>query len=99
MLASVNCKVVESMAKIARFNRKMNPACLPYSVKPGQMSCRCASIRQYRASARAGSRVRLAFENVFRAGGVAPRTRMNSASCTANASQMSFRLNACAACP
>jgi hypothetical protein len=37
--------------------------------------------------------------NVLRAGGVAPRTRMNSASCTAKASQMSFRLNACAACP
>jgi hypothetical protein len=43
----------------------------------------------------AGSRVRLAFEKVLRAGGVAPRTRMNSGACTDSASQISFRLNAC----
>ena len=43
----------------------------------------------------AGSRVRLAFERVLRAGGVAPPTRMNSDACTDRASQMSFRLSAC----
>ena len=45
----------------------------------------------------AGSRVRLAFEKVLRFGGAASRTRRNSAPWTESASQMSFRLSACAA--
>jgi hypothetical protein len=76
MLASVSCKVVESIAKISRLSREMNPLCFPYSVNPGLNVCRWLSICQYKASATAGSRVRFAFEKVLRAGADAPRTRI-----------------------
>ena len=47
----------------------------------------------------AGSRVRLAFEKVFRFGAAAPRMRFSSGSCSRAASQISFRLDARVICP
>jgi len=46
MQSSDSFSVVESMAKMPRFTRKMNPRCLLYWVNDGQIVCRCRNTSQ-----------------------------------------------------
>jgi hypothetical protein len=61
-----------------RFRRKMKPRCFPYLLKPPSAFISRSKTDQYRSSANAASRVRLAWLKVLRLGAVAPRIRASS---------------------
>lgn len=97
MQFATNWIVLESITWITRLKRRGNPR---YVLPPneGVTVRRCSSTAQNRSSANCAERVRLAWENVLRTGGVAPRMADNLARCRLMPSQTLFRPIACATC-
>ena len=80
--------------------RKRQPSLRLPAARPkrGKVDCRCSSIAQNNRSANAASRSRLAWLNVFLAGGRAPRMAASAVRCNFSASHTSFRLLAWLSC-